>query len=139
MRYVPYGQQLREPETDAFLGILGIAFSVRSSDAGGLSVTWIEHYGEKSVSTIAVAAGAFRDSLDSKKIGTKAYFAVGNVGATKSVASEYKKNVRLVSAPDGPNTGHVEIHRFTDEDRALLDALALDVYTEHVAVAALNI
>ncbi|WP_282949448.1 MULTISPECIES: hypothetical protein [unclassified Sphingopyxis] len=138
MRYVPYGQQLRAPETDAFLGILGIAFSVRPSDQGGLSVTWIEHYGEKDVATVTVAAAAFRDSLEKKKLAPKAYFAVGNAGLTRRLAAEHGKKIRLISAPDGSNTGHVEIHRFSDDDRTLLDALALDVYTEHIAVASLE-
>lgn len=134
MRFVPYKQQLRDPDTDQFKGIVNTAFSIRPSDKGGLSLTWVEHYGTKSVDTYGIAASAFRDSLVSKILPTKAYFAIGGVGPTRATAANYGKHIRLVHAPDGPNTGHVEVRRFTDEDRRLLDALALDVYTEHVAV-----
>jgi hypothetical protein len=139
MRFVPYKQQVRDPETDAFKGIVNTAFSVRPNDKGGLSLTWVEHYGEKSAATYNVAASAFRDSLESKKLPGKAYFAIGSAGQTRTTASDHGKRIRLVHAPDGPNTGHVELRRFDDEDRRLLDALALDVYSEHVAVADLHL
>ena len=139
MRFVPYGQQVRDPDDDSFKGILGIAFSVRSSDNGGLSLTWVEHYGPKLQTTYSLAASKFRDSLESKKLPTKSYFAIGQAGTARSTAKTYKKQIRLVHAPDGPNTGHVEVRRFTDEDRSLLDALALEVFAEHVAVASLEL
>lgn len=134
MRHVPYGQQVRDPDDDSFKGIVGSAFSIRPSDEGGLSLTWVEHYGPKSLPTYSDAASKFRDSLKSKKLGAKAYFAIGQAGHTRETAAIYGKSVRLVHAPDGPNTGHVELRRFTDKDRRLLDALAIDVFTEHVAV-----
>ena len=137
MRLVPYGQQLRDPDDESFKGILGTAFSIRPSDKGGLSVTWVEHYGPRSLTTYSCAASKFRDSLQSKKLGSKAYFAIGQAGIIRQTATTYGKHIRLVHAPDGRNTGHVELRRFTDEDRRLLDALAIDVFTEHVAVAAL--
>jgi hypothetical protein len=139
MRFVPYKEQERHPETGEFLGILGTAFSIRESDDGGLSVTWVEHYGEHEHSTIEIAATAFRDSLQSKKLGGKAYFAVGLAGMTRSAAAEYNKTIRIVHAPDGANTGHVELRRFSDDDRRLLDALAVEVYSEHIAVADLQL
>lgn len=140
MRFVPRGQQIRDPEDEScFKGILGAAFSVRPDDKGGLSLTWVEHYGAKCAATYSVAASKFRDSLKSKKLGAKAYLAIGNAGSTRGTAANYGKQIRLVHAPDGPNTGHVELRRFSDEDRALLDALALEVFTEHVAVAGLTL
>jgi hypothetical protein len=139
MRYVPYGQQIRDPDDESFKGIVGTAFSVRPSDKGGLSVTWIEHYGPKSLATYSKAASKFRDSQGSKKLGAKAYFAIGEAGAARKMSATYGKKIRLVHAPDGPNTGHVELRRFTDEDRRLLDALALDVFAEHVAVTNLTL
>lgn len=139
MRFVPYKQQVRHPETDAFLGIAGTAFAVRPTDDGGLSTTWVEFYGEHSPATIAVAANAFRGTLDSKKLPGKAYFAIGQAGATRKVASDRGKQIRLVHAPDGTNVGHVEIHRFSDDDRALLDALAIEVYDDHVAVSSIKL
>jgi hypothetical protein len=139
MRHVPYGQQVRDPDDDSFNGIVATAFSIRPSDKGGLSLTWVEHYGPKSIATYSNAASKFRDSLNSKKLGAKAYFAIGEAGATREAAVTYGKQIRLVHAPDGPNTGHVELRRFSDEDRSLLDALALDVFAEHVAVAELTL
>lgn len=139
MRFVPYKQQVRDAETDEFLGIANTAFRMRPDDEGGLSLTSVEHYGAKSQKVIETAATAFRGSLPSQKLGAKSYFAVGSVGETKSVSLAHGKKVRFVAAPDGPNTGHVELRQFTDEDRTLLDALALDVYTEHLAVAGMDL
>jgi hypothetical protein len=139
MRHVPYGQQVRDAEDDSFIGIVATAFSIRPSDDGGLSLTWVEHYGPKSLATYSNAASRFRDSLQSRKLGAKAYFAIGKAGVARKTAATYGKKIRLVHAPAGPNTGHVELRRFTDEDRRLLDALALDVFAEHVAVAELTL
>lgn len=139
MRFVPYKQQQRDPDTDEFMGILGAAFSVRESDQGGLSLTWIEHYGPHEQSTVEIAASAFRDTLRDKKLGGKAYFAVGLAGLTREAAAQYGKQIRIVHAPDGPNTGHVELHRFSDEDRRLLDALSLEVYVDHLPVAGMTL
>jgi hypothetical protein len=139
MRHVPYQQQVRDADDDSFIGIVGSAFSIRPVDQGGLSLTWVEHYGLKSLATYNCAASKFRDSLPSKKLGAKSYFAIGQAGATRETAAAYGKKVRLVQAPDGPNTGHVELRQFTDEDRRLLDALALDVFGEHVAVSDLSL
>ncbi len=139
MRHVPYSQQIRDPDDDSFRGIVAIAFSIRPTDEGGLSLTWVEHYGPKSLATYSYAASKFRDSLQSKRLGGKAFFAIGQAGVTRKTAAIYGKKIRLVHAPDGSNTGHVEVRRFSDEDRSLLDALALDVFTDHVAVAELNL
>lgn len=137
MRYVPYGQQVRDADDGSFKGLVGSAFSLRPGDKGGLSLTWVEHYGAKCAATYSVAASKFRDSFG--KLGAKAYFAIGNAGATRETSANYGKQIRLVHAPDGSNTGHVELRRFTDEDRALLDALALEVFAEHIAVAGLSL
>lgn len=137
MRYVPYGQQWRDPESDEFLGILETAFRVRPSDDGGLSLTWVEHYGPKGPPTFRIAASHFRDS--GMNVGAKGAFAIGQAGQVRSVSLGYGKHVRIVHAPDGPNTGHVELHRFTDDDLRLLDALARDVFAEHILVAGMNL
>lgn len=134
MRFVPYKQQLRDPETDEFLGIVNTAFSLRPSDKGGISLTWVEYYGQKGSATYGIAASAFRDTLESKRLSSKVYFAIGNAGKTRETAANYGKRVRLVHAPDGANKGHVELRRFTDDDRRLLDAFVMEVYIEHVSV-----
>ena len=139
MRWVRRNQQYRDSETDEFKGILGIAFHIRSDDEGGLSTTWVEHYGPKSLLTYEIAASKFRDSLQSGKLGVQSYFAIGNVGLTKAACLARYKKIRLVHAPDGPNTGHLEIHKFSDEDQELLEILAVDVFTEHVSVISLGL
>jgi hypothetical protein len=139
MRFVPYGQQLRDPDTDEFKGILGAAFAIRPADEGHISLTWVEFYGEKSLVTYSLAASHFRDSRESKKLQTKAAFAVGSVAETKAMALTFGKTIRVVHAPVENNGGHAELRRFSDEDRALLDALARDVFREHVMVTALTL
>lgn len=137
MRFVPYSRQIRDPEDDSFKGIANTAFAIRPDDNGGLSLTWVEHYGTKSKQTYDIAATKFRDSLPSRKLGTKSYFVVGQAGETRATAQNYGKKIRLVHSPDGPNTGHIEVRRFSDEDRKLLDALTIDVFREHIAVASM--
>ena len=139
MRFVPYGQQVRDPDDNSFKGIVGTAFLVRPSDKGGLSLTWVEHYGTKSSATYSIAASHFRDSLEKKKLPAQTYFAIGQAGDIRKVAATYSKRIRIIHAPDGSNTGHVELRRFTDEDRRLLDALALEVFTEHIALTQLTL
>lgn len=134
MRFVPYAQQIRDPDSNEFLGIASTAFALRDSDKGGLSVTWIEHYGRKCLASVGIAASAFRDSLRSKKLGAQSYFVVGTAAETRVKAAEHGKQIRIVHAPDGPNTGHVEIRKFTDEDSSLLEAFAVEVYAEHIPV-----
>ena len=139
MRFVPYKRQDRDAESDEFLGILNTAFRLGEKDEGGLSLTWVEHYGPKSATTYGIAASRFRDSLPTQKIGAKSAFAIGQAGSIRAVSMQYGKAVRFVHAPDGPNTGHVELHRFTDDDLRLLDALAIEVFAEHVLVAQLTL
>jgi len=139
MRYVPFGRQVRDPDTGEFIGITNKAFEIRAADKGHLSLTWVEYYGDKSAETLGIAASAFRDSLDDKKLATKAYFAIGQAGLTRETANAHGKAIRIVHAPDGPNEGHVELRRFSDDDVKLLEALALDVYSEHVAVKDLKL
>jgi hypothetical protein len=139
MRFAPMGRQLRDPETHEFKGILGIAFHVWPKDRGGLSTTWVEHYGPKCHATYGLAASKFRDSLGSKKLPIQGYFAIGQVKQAKEAFIARGKKIRVVHAPDGPNTGHVELRSFSDKDQELLEILAEEVFTEHVAVASLNL
>jgi hypothetical protein len=78
-------------------------------------------------------------ALNQKKLGAQGCFAVGNAGQTKAACLARDKKIRLVHAPDGPNTGHVEIRQFSDEDQQLLEILADEVFTEHVFVASLTL
>jgi hypothetical protein len=137
MRFVPKQLQIRDSETDEFLGIVADAFRLRAEDDGGLSVTWIEHYGPKSNETYVIAANGFRESRRTKTISKSAYFVVGNIGNAKSVALRYGKKIRVLHDPVEGNSGHAEMRRFTNEDLQLLEALNMEVFVEHVAVSTL--
>lgn len=138
MLYVPAGRLAHDVDLDTYV-LTSAAFELREDDDGGLSTTWVEHYGPRSIATYGKAASAFRASLPTKRIGAKAIFAIGNAGSARRACASYGKNIRVVPAPEGPNTGHVEIRRFSDDDQRLLDMLANDVFKEHVKVAVLEL
>ena len=130
MRFVPYGRQHRDPDTDTFLGLTPQAMELRADDKGGLSVTWVEHFGPNVIATKRVAAIAFREALDSKHIGGEAVFASAQVKAVVQAGRDYGKSIRVVHDPVPGNPGHAEVRHFSDEDLRLLDLLAAEVFIE---------
>ncbi|HMI18791.1 MAG TPA: hypothetical protein VK533_04535 [Sphingomonas sp.] len=138
-RFVPKNKQRRHPITDQFQGISAAGFALRADDKGGLSVTWIEHYGAARPDNLREAAIAFRESQPSKKIGAEGAFACAKVSAVKAKSAAFKKKIRVVVAPVIGNPGHAEVRHFTDDDIELLEALASDVFLDVVRVAALNL
>lgn len=130
MRFVPKNKQQRDPDTDAFQGLTAAGFALRASDKGGLSVTWTEFFGDSSPANIRAGAMAYRNSLESKRLGGQGLFAVGRAQVILSTASDYRKRVRIVHAPVAGNDGHAEIRHFTDDDIELLDCLAREVFNE---------
>lgn len=129
-RFVPKNKQDRDPDTDVYRGLTFAAFALREEDSGGLSLTWIEHYGPDGVDARRAAACAYRESTKSKKIGAQGCFAVATVEQLRSAAEGYRKQVRIVHSPVAGNPGHAEARRFTDEDRELLELLSRDVFTD---------
>jgi hypothetical protein len=112
---------------------------LRPEDRGGLSVTWIEHFGQPSLQTLRAAAIAYRASLPSGKLGPTGAFATGNVDAVIQVAASFRKQVRIVHSPEPGNSGHAEVRHFEDDDLELLGRLASDVFTDVTIVASLNL
>lgn len=139
MRFVPKGRQHRDPDTDAFLGLTPQAMELRDEDKGGLSVTWVEHFGEYGQSAKRSAAIAFREALEKKHIGGEAVFATAQVKAVIDAGNAYRKSVRVVHDPVQGNPGHAEVRHFTDEDVRLLDHLATEIFDVIDKVADLNL
>lgn len=139
MRFVPKNKQQRDPDTDAYQGLSAAAFALRAEDAGGLSVTWVEYFGGQSPANLRAGAAAYRESLDSKKLGPTGLFAIAEVRDISSKAANYRKSVRVVHSPVPGNDGHAEVRHFTDDDMQLLDSLARDVFTQVVFVRDLGL
>ena len=92
-------------------------------DAGGLSVTWIEHFGPFGLEAKRAAATAYRESLTSRHLGGKGVFATAKVDTVLSVGRSFDKQLRVVHDPVTGNSGHAEVRHFSDE-LGLLDMLA---------------
>lgn len=139
LRYVPKSRQHRDPDTDEFLGITSAAMQLREDDQGGLSVTWVEHYGNYDLAGLRKAATAFKNSQPSKKLGAQAVFAAAQVEAISVACLSFGKRIRVVHDPVPDNPGHAEIRHFSDEDSILLEFLASDVFSQVVLVSELGL
>jgi hypothetical protein len=130
MRFVPKGRQHRDPDTDEFLGITPQSMELRDEDRGGLSVTWVEYFGKYSRIAKQNAAIAFRESLQTKRIGAEAVFATAKVQEIIDAGRKFSKSVRVVHDPVLGNPGHSEVRHFTNDDLTILDYLATDIFNE---------
>lgn len=139
MRFASSSKRFVDPDTDERSGPTPAAFAIRASDEGGLSVTWIEHFGDFSAATRGKAAAAHRETLKEKKLPPNAIFAWADVAAIKEAGAGYDKGLRVVHAPVPGNDGHSEIRHFSDEDLDLLDHLSSSVFVEYAAVKDMDI
>ena len=139
MRFVPKARQHRDPETDQFIGLTAQAMELREEDNGGLSVTWVEHYGSYGVLAKRRAAIAFRESLKTKRIGGEAVFATAQVKSIIDAGAGYNKSIRVVHDPVSGNPGHAEVRHFTAEDLRLLEVLATEVFIDIDKVMNMNL
>lgn len=139
MRFVPKGRQHRDAITDEFRGLLPTSMQLTAKDEGGLSVTWIEFYGTLGPPTKRTAAIAFRESLEKKKLPPQGLFATAQVSAILDAANGFGREMRVVHVPVPGNPGHAEVRRFTDEDMALLDLLATEVFSTYDFVRDLSL
>lgn len=112
---------------------------MRAEDKGGLSVTWVEHFGDFGQSARAMAAAAHRETLREKKLPPNAIFAWAAVVEIKRAGDEYRKGVRVVHDPVDGNPGHSEIRHFSDEDLDLLDYMSSEVFVDYEVVKAMGI
>ena len=138
-RFVPYSRQEREPDTDKLIGLTAAACELSARDKGGLSVNWIEFFGQYSRNARISSACAYRASLQSNKLPAKGLFAYAQVRAIKDVAHSYQKPVRVVHCPVPGNEAHSEIRHFDDQDIELLERLAVEVFSDLEVVKDLNL
>jgi hypothetical protein len=129
-RFVPYRRQHRDFETDQILGAFTTAFELRKEDKGGLSVTWVEHFGPLSGETCAAAANAYRKSTRDKKLSGNALFAIGQVGRIKQATKRSGAPARVVHEPTKHNRAHAAIRRIDKNEVEVLDAMAQQAFAE---------
>lgn len=139
MRFVSRSKRIYDPDTDVYSGPSPAAFAMRDCDRGGLSVTWIEHFGPFGNASRAGAATAHRETLRDKKLPQNAIFAWAQVAEIKRAGDEYRKGVRVVHDPVEGNEGHSEIRHFTDDDLDLLDYMSSEVFCDYAVVKDMGI
>lgn len=138
LRYVPQSKRVVDPDGNLG-GPAPTAFALRVDDAGGLSVTEIEHFGEMSAASRVSALAAHRESLPSKTVRSNALCAWAQIERIKAAALTYEKHVRVVHDPVEGNPGHAEIRHFTDEDLDLLEFFSSDVFLNYEVVGSMEL
>ncbi len=133
MRYVPWSR-LRRDENEHVIGFLGQAFELRS-DESELSVNWLEYFDGDKDRRIRESVRVLRNS---RKVGSKSAYGIGNVGQIKRICEAGGTQVRIVYAPEENNLAHSVIRRLPRDDSSLLEALAADAFTELVHDSALG-
>jgi hypothetical protein len=128
MRFVPWNRLLRD-DVDNVIGFLPQAFALRPGEES-LSVNWLEYFGGDRITNIRDSVLKFRGTY---KVGKKSAFGIANVkkiGDTCSATAGVK--VRVVYEPSRKNPAHSGIRRLPRDDLTLLDALAVDAFSELV-------
>lgn len=138
-RFVPYSKQDRDPETDEFRGLSVAACKLRPDDDGGLSVNWIEKFGDYGTDAKRAAAIAFRETRTDKKLPPKAVFGYAKITEVKAAAQRFNKSVRVIWDPVPGNDGHALVRHFTDEDIQLLDLMSTDVFGDFDIVGEMDL
>jgi hypothetical protein len=128
VRYVPWSK-LRKDEDDRVIGLLGVAFKLRS-DEKFLSTTWLEYFAGPRAAKIRAAVHAIRASK--LKPGGKSGFAIGNIGTIIGACAERRYKIRIVHEPQDDNKAHASVRQFPPEDLELLELLAADAWSELV-------
>lgn len=127
MRLVP-SQRLRRDGDDNILGFLPQAFQLRPQEQG-LSVNWLEHFDGDHSTQVASCIKAIRIHLDVRK---KSAFGIANVRKVKEICNTKSRTIRIVYAPSDGNESHTVIQKLPADDMELLDALAIEAFTELV-------
>jgi len=126
--------KLRKDEDDNVLGILAAALQRRPQEKS-LSVTWIEYFAGSAKDQIESAIKATRLAQDCRP---KSHFAIANVGSIKSVATASGAHIRIVHESTDDNPAHASIRQLPDEDAALLQLLADEIFTQLVPNASIQ-
>jgi len=128
MRHVPWGR-LRRDDADNVIGFLSQAFALKP-DEESLSVNWLEYFGGDRKTNIRYSVLEFRRTY---KVGKKSAFGIANVKQIKDTCSATAGvRVRVVYEPSRKNPAHSGIRRLPRDDLTLLDALAVDAFSELV-------
>jgi hypothetical protein len=117
--------KLRKDEDDNVIGILAVAFELRSGETY-LSSTWMEHFGGISPANLYAAVGAIRASRD---VGKKSGFALGLVGEICAACSAANRNIRVVREPEDNNSGHTAVRKWPRDNLDLLQLMATDTWS----------
>jgi hypothetical protein len=133
LRHVPW-TKLRKDENDNVLGILAAGLQRRPGEKS-LSVTWIEYF---TGSAEEQALGAIRATRAAQDCRPKSQFAIANVGKTKEAAASKGAKIRIVHEATEGNPAHASIRQLPDEDSALLELLAEDVFTQLIPNASVG-
>lgn len=122
VRFVPWGK-LRKDEDDNVLGALPAAFALRDEEEY-LSVTWCEYFAGTKDEKTRCAIEAIRNS--DLKVGSKARFALGNVGEIRQRVEgrQNGRKLRIIHEPEPDNPAHAAIRHWPRDDDELLDLLA---------------
>lgn len=120
--------RLRRDENGNVIGFLAQAFALRENEES-LSVNRIEYFNGDLDARIRLSILFFRHTFDIKN---SCAFAIGNVGKVKEISQQNNAVIRLVYSPTNDISNHSDIRRLPRDDLALLDALALDAFTEMV-------
>jgi hypothetical protein len=129
VRYASWNK-LRKDEHDNVIGVLGVAFQRRPTEET-LSVTWLEYFDGSRWQQIVDAIRAIRASaLETKP---KSAFAIGQVGAIKTVCESRQVKVRILHEPEPDNKAHAVVRSLPREDMELLELLAAEAWAEVVS------
>ena len=127
MRHVPW-VRLRKDEHDNVIGFLPHAFQLKL-DEESLSLNWLEYFSGSRENRIRNSVELFRNT---RKIGQKHAFGIGNVGKIRKTCGANGARVRVVYEPVTDNQSHSVIRYLPPVDLSLLEALASDVFVELV-------
>jgi len=126
IRYVPWAR-LRKDENDVVIGVLGIAFELRSEEEY-LSATWLEFFPGSHQESLVLAIKAIRSS--NINVRPKSGFAVGNVGEIKTVCLERRHKIRIVHERTDDNEAHAALRLWPRNNPDLLDLIAGEIWND---------
>jgi len=129
MRHVSYKRLLKDEDGNAIGGFLPQAFELKEGEKG-LSVNWLEYFGDTYQENIEASARKFRDTRDVRK---SSAFGIGIVKNIQDVCAKHGANkVRVVLDEEDDNKSHSIIIRLPRNDLDLLQSLAVTSFTDCV-------
>lgn len=120
------------------IGFTPDAFILRKKANGeresGVSLTWVEPFGEFGRNSIHLAVQATRRSyVIAAQVPFKGAFGIAEVGNILHAGTEHGQQMRIIHAPSKLNEGHAEIRRYPWDNQDLFEMLAEEVFSDLVA------